>query len=136
MVPPLEKLPPVVAAVLLKVIVLPLTVSVSPSPNWLASELSNVVEEIGALVLSSTALPVVEPSSVLDSSVLPLTGPEVLAAALPVTDELVNGVGGVPSTSGLWLKSAGFRPPLAVMVPEVAVALAVVVGTVGRLAAY
>jgi len=42
----------------------------------------------------------------------------------------------VPRTNGFWMKSEGFKPPAACSVPAMAVALAGVDGTAGRLAAY
>ncbi len=74
-----------------------------------------------------------------DSAVAAVIGAGVAAlfkAAVPVTVASPNGVGGVPTGKGFWPKSAGFKPPAANNVPAVAVALAGVVGVVGRFAAY
>jgi hypothetical protein len=132
--------PPAVVAVavlLLKVIVLPLTVRVSPLEKEGLSADNEVVAKIAALGLPiMTALPVVLLAAVLESNVPLVIAPVVPVSAVPVTEELPYGAGGVPRTVGFWLKSPVFKPPAAVIVPEAAVVLAVVAGVVGRLAAY
>src|SRR5579872_642920 len=69
--------------------------------------------------------------------VIAVAGELLLTAAFPVTDALVKGCAGVPATTGLLApKSTWLRPPAAVIVLGVAFGLAVVTGTVGKLAAY
>ncbi len=136
------KVPPVlltlVVAVLLKVIVWPLTTRVEPLAKAGLIE-DNTVEAVigvGGLPGIVTAVPVALPVAVLESNVEALIVPVVPASAVPVTEELPKGCGGVPNTVGFSVKSPVFKPPAAVIVPAAAVVLAVVAGVVGRLAAY
>src|SRR5579864_2481984 len=59
-----------------------------------------------------------------------------IMALPPVSNPLTKGGAGVPTTSGLSVKSAGLSPPAAVIVPGAAAELAGVVGVVGRFAEY
>src|ERR1700722_8074149 len=117
MTPPLDEV--LVLPLVTKVIVLPLMVRVSLVVKGEVSEsvpeapVSNVEPVIGA------------------------AGEAWFNATAPVTELSPKGTAGVPATTGLFApKSAGLRPPAAVIDPEAAVGLASVTGTVGRFAAY
>ena len=76
-----------VVAVLLNVIVLPLTTRVEPLVKAGLIEDNTVPVAIG-LPLTVRAVPVALPVAVLESSVLALMDPVVPASAVPVTEEL------------------------------------------------
>src|SRR5579859_1143623 len=96
-----------------KLIVVPSTTMVSPEAKLVVSE----------------SLPVPP-----DNNVAPVIGaPSLLSTAAPAT--LLSRNDDVPTGSGLLEKSAGLRPPSAVIVPAAAVELAGVFGSVGRFAA-
>ena len=107
-------------AAVVKVIVVPSTTMVSPTPKPVGSESLGVVpDSFVALVIATGGVCRFIPGE-------------------PAVELSVGAGAGVPTTSGLKfvVKSEGFNPPAAVMVPAVAVELDSVVGTAGRLAAY
>jgi hypothetical protein len=117
------------------------TVSVTSIELPAVPVLTNVSVVPSTTMVSPTAKFVVSESlgEAPDSVVAAVIGAAVAAlfkAAAPVTVASPNGVGGVPTGKGFWLKSEGFKPPAANNVPAVAVVLAGVVGVVGRFAAY
>src|SRR5258708_30470017 len=101
-----------------KVSVVPSTTMVSPGTKFVVSE------SLGAA-----------PDSVV-AAVIGAAVAALFKAAEPVTVASPKGVAGVPTRTGVCLKSAGFKPPPANTVPAAAVLLAGVVGVVGRFAAY
>ncbi len=104
--------------VLTNVRVVPSTTMVSPTAKFVVSELlGDAPDSVVAAVIGTGAA-------------------ALFKAAEPVTVASPNGIGGVPTGNGFWLKSEGFKPPAAVIVPAAAVLLAGVLGVVGRLAAY